>query len=127
MIRVVLVDDHAFVRSAVRALLTEAGGFEVVGECEDGLTVPAVVAACQPHVVVMDHRMPVITGLAATRALHSTLPELAVLMLTMSGSGTLRQAAAEAGAAGQLSKGGDPQALVQALRDVASGLRLWPT
>lgn len=126
MIRVVLVDDHAFVRSSVRALLTEAGGFEVVGECEDGLLVPEVVDTSGPHVVVMDQSMPVITGLVAIRDLLSRRPDLAVLMLTVSLSTSLRQAAAEAGAAGLVTKGGDPQALVQALREVASGRRLWP-
>ena len=126
MIRVVLVDDHAFVRSSVRALLTAAGGIEVVGECADGLTVREIVAASRPHVVVMDEGMPVVRGLAATRALLRDAPWIAVLMLTVSVSTALRQAAAEAGAAGHVSKGGDPQALVQALRAVASGHRLWP-
>jgi DNA-binding NarL/FixJ family response regulator len=126
MIRVVLVDDHAFLRSSVRALLTAAGGIEVVGECADGSAVSQTVAASRPHVVLMDEGMPVVSGLAATRALLREVPGIAVLMLTVSVNTALRKAAAEAGAAGHLTKGGDPEALVQALRTVASGHRLWP-
>ena len=82
-IRVLLVDNHTFVREAVSALLSDTDGIEVVGECVDGSEVTSVAAAVLPDVVLIDIRMPT-SGIDATRLLLSEQPTIRVLMLTRS-------------------------------------------
>lgn len=126
VIRVLIVDDHAFVRAGVADILTGAGGIEVVGESDDGAEVPQLAASCHPDVVLMDLRMPKMSGTQATRVLLSEQPEVRVLMLTGSDGGRNRLEAAESGAVGFVLKGGDPGVLVSAVRRVAGGGTAWP-
>ena len=67
MIRVLLADDQALVRAGFRALLDAQGGIEVVGEAEDGRQAVELARQQKPDVILMDIRMPVLDGLAATR------------------------------------------------------------
>ena len=125
MIRVLIVDDHAFVRASLAAVLGGAAGIEVVGVCADGAEVPDAVSATQPHIVLMDLKMPRVTGTEATTALTASHPEARVLVLTGSTSSRARAEAARAGAVGYLHKGGNPEELVQAVRAAASGDSVW--
>ncbi len=127
MIKVLIVDDHPFVRFGVSMLLGHADGIAVVGECGDGTQVPGVARSVHPDVVVMDIRMPGMSGLDATRALLMGQPWIRVLMLTASITARTLEEAAGAGAAGYVFKGGDPQDLVTAVRTVAAGGTAWPT
>ena len=70
MIKVLLVDDQELVRAGLRGILRSQFGFDVVGECPDGSTVAAAVNALTPDVVLMDVRMPLVDGIAATRQLR---------------------------------------------------------
>jgi DNA-binding NarL/FixJ family response regulator len=126
MIRVLLVDDHTLVRSAVAAVLNAAEGIEVVGECTDGAQVTSVARTVQPDVVLMDVRMPITSGIDATRYLLAELPDVRVVMLTASGTMRNMEAAAESGAVGFLIKGRSPHQLVDAVRAVAAGGTAWP-
>ena len=80
MIRILIVDDHPLVRAGVRAMLNQADGIVVVGECADGDQVVAVADNAHPDVVLMD--MPVGGGADATRNLLAGQPGVKVIILT---------------------------------------------
>ena len=126
MIRVLIVDDHPFIRLGVATLLAQADGIAVVGECSDGSEVLDVAITVDPDVVLMDIHMPGTSGLDATRALLKTRPTVRVLMFTASMVAGHIEEAASAGAVGYLFKGGDAQALLIAVRAVAAGEAVWP-
>ena len=123
MIRVVLADDQALVRSGLRALLANSNDLQVVGEAGDGREAVAVVTRTQPDVVLMDIRMPGMDGIAATRQITADprLAEVAVVMLTTFDEDDQIFAAIRAGASGYLLKDAEPDDLRQAIRVVAAG------
>jgi DNA-binding NarL/FixJ family response regulator len=127
VIRVLVVDDHSFVRAGLTELLDAAEGIQVVGECTDGTEVTGMAGSVRPDVVLMDEQMPVKCGTAATRDLLAVRPHSRVLMVTGSMSGRVLREAAQAGACGFVRKGGDPRLLIDAVRRVASGATAWPT
>ena len=121
MIRVVLVDDQALFRAGIRMLIDSQPDLEVVGEASDGKEAVAVVRATKPDVVLMDIRMPVMDGLAATAELLADGAPPRIVMLT---TFDLDEAAARAirqGASGFLLKDADPEFLLAAIRTVHSG------
>jgi len=123
MIRVALVDDQAIVRSGVARILSPEDGFEVVAECVNGREAVDRLPALAPDVVLMDVRMPVMDGIAATRGLRSMagLEEVAVLVLTTFGEDEVLWGALEAGAAGFVLKDASAEDLIAAVRAVAGG------
>jgi DNA-binding NarL/FixJ family response regulator len=126
VIRVLIVDDHEFVRTGLSDLLGDADGIVVVGECADGAEVPDVAPRVQPDVVLMDVQMPQVSGPDATRTLLTRQPTVRVLMVSASTSSRVVAESAAAGASGYLLKGGDARALVHAVRAVADGGTAWP-
>jgi DNA-binding NarL/FixJ family response regulator len=126
MIRVLLADDQALVRSGFRVLLQTAGDIEVVGEAGDGQQAVEQTIRLRPDVVLMDIRMPVLDGLAATTAISAD-PDLAgvrILILTTFDEDSYVFRALRAGAAGFLAKDADTADLLQAVRVVAAGQAL---
>jgi DNA-binding NarL/FixJ family response regulator len=126
MIRVLVVDDHAFVRAQITRVMSEAPGIVVVGECTDGADVPGVAALVQPDVVLMDMRMPKTSGAVATAQLMAQQSSSRVMMLTGSPNRSTLAAAAMAGAVGFLPKDCGAHRLVSAVRTVAAGGTAWP-
>lgn len=121
MIRVVLVDDQALFRAGVRMLLASQPDLDVVGEAGDGREAIALVHATRPDVVLMDIRMPVMDGLAATAEILAQPDPPRIVMLT---TFDLDEAAARAirqGASGFLLKDADPEFLLAAIRTVHAG------
>lgn len=126
MIRVALVDDQALFRAGIRMLVDSQPDLEVVAEASDGREALEVVRATRPDVVLMDIRMPVMDGLAATAELLTDArtegaPSPRIVMLT---TFDLDEAAARAirqGASGFLLKDADPEFLLAAIRTVHSG------
>ncbi len=125
MTRVLLVDDHAFVRAQIAEILTATPDLEVVGECADGADVLPALADAAPDVVLMDVRMPIKSGIEATRDLMAVSPQVRVLMLTGSPTPGAVLESTAAGAAGMLLKGGDAVLLTDAVRTVAAGGTAW--
>jgi DNA-binding NarL/FixJ family response regulator len=121
VIRVLLVDDDALVRSGLRMMLAGAAGIEVVGEAGDGREVLAAVDLHHPHVVLMDIRMPQLDGIAATRLLRGQPSPPAVIVLTTFDADELVLRALRAGAAGFLLKDTAPPEIVRAIEHVNAG------
>ena len=121
MIRVLLVDDDALVRSGLRMMLAGAGEIEVVGEAADGREVLGAVDRHRPDVVLMDIRMPQLDGIAATRLLCRAPDPPAVLVLTTFDADELVLRALQAGAAGFLLKDTPPAEIVRAIELVHAG------
>ncbi|WP_136587787.1 response regulator [Microbacterium hydrothermale] len=123
MTRVLVVDDQALIRSAVRDLLDAADGIEVVGEAVDGEEAVALAASLRPDVVVCDIRMPRMDGIEATRLIcdDPALAETRVLVLTTFEEDDYVVAALRAGASGFIGKGAEPDEIVQAVLAVDEG------
>jgi DNA-binding NarL/FixJ family response regulator len=121
MIRVLLVDDDALVRSGLRMMLAGAKSLEVVGEAADGREVLGAVDLHRPDVVLMDIRMPHVDGIAATRLLVAQPDPPAVLVLTTFDADELVLRALQAGAAGFLLKETSPAEIVRAIELVHAG------
>jgi DNA-binding NarL/FixJ family response regulator len=121
MIRVLLVDDDALVRSGLRMMLAGAAQIEVVGEAEDGRGVLAAVDRHRPDVVLMDIRMPLLDGIEATRLLRAQPSPPAVIVLTTFDADELVLRALRAGAAGFLLKDTPPSEIVRAIEHVHAG------
>ena len=120
MIRVALVDDQAIVRAGLARILSPADGFEVIAECADGRQALDELPALEPDVVLMDIRMPVLDGIAATAGLREAT-DTVVLVLTTFGEDEVLWGALEAGAAGFVLKDSSAEDLIAAVRAVAAG------
>ncbi len=122
MIRVLLVDDHAVMRSGFRMILEAGGDVSVVGEAATGLEAVRQASALQPDVICMDVQMPDMDGLEATRRIVAD-PAVAsaVLIVTTFDRDDYLFAALEAGASGFLLKNAGADELVSAVRVVAAG------
>lgn len=121
MIRVLLADDEAMVRASVRTILAAAGDIEVVAEAADGRAAVAAARAHRPDVVLLDIRMPVLDGLAASAELGRAVPDVAVIMLTTFSEDAYIAEALEYGVSGFLLKTGDPYELMAAIRAAHDG------
>lgn len=132
MIRTLIVDDDALVRAGLRLMLAGAPDIEVVGEVADGSLVADAVAEHRPDIVLMDIRMPVMDGIAATQLLRSAAttagpdddapadPPQVIVLTTFGGDDTIL-GALQAGASGYLLKHTPPEEIVDAVRRTAHG------
>lgn len=121
MARILIVDDDALVRAGLTMILRSADDLEVVGEAKDGTEVLDAVARHRPDVVLMDIRMPIMDGLAATAALQAATDPPRVIVLTTFDLDDFVFRALQAGAAGFLLKDTPPLELIAAVRVVAAG------
>jgi DNA-binding NarL/FixJ family response regulator len=121
MIRVLLCDDQALVRSGFRMILDAREDLEVVGEAEDGLQAIALARKLDPDVILMDVRMPELDGVEATRRLVAVGSRARILILTTFDLDEYVYEAIRAGASGFLLKDVQPSQLVDAIRVVAAG------
>jgi DNA-binding NarL/FixJ family response regulator len=120
-IRVVLVDDHAIVRTGLKAVLADAPEIDVVGEASGGNEAVELLTQTAADVVVMDLSMSDGDGLTATRAITGTGDGTRVLVLTMHAEEAYLEAVLEAGASGYLGKATADRDLVEAVRAVNRG------
>lgn len=120
-IRLLLADDHAVVRSGTKELLERQPDLEIIGEASDGIEAIDLTRELQPDVVVMDVRMPRMSGVEATKRIKAELPNVNVLVLTAHDDDVYVFELLQAGANGYLLKTADIDELVQAIRTVALG------
>ncbi|MFI0235163.1 response regulator [Streptomyces sp. NPDC016845] len=120
-LRVVVVDDHTVMRAGVVALLAPEPGIEVVGEADDGRAGVALVDELRPDVALLDLRMPVLDGVAATQRIVAGPSGTRVLILTTYDTDTEIERAVEAGAIGYLLKDTSREQLVDAIHAAARG------
>lgn len=121
MIRIVLCDDQEIVTEGLQVILSTTPGIEVVGVAHDGLEVLDLVQATQPHVVLMDLKMPSVNGIQATQQIRTHFPNVRVLVLTTYADDEWVVDAIRAGAAGYLLKETPREQLIAAIRGTASG------
>lgn len=123
---VLLVDDHALVRSGLKALIEGFAGFRVAGEAADGAAGLSMAAALRPDIVLLDVSLPGANGFDTCRALIAQSGGCKVLMLSMHAGKVYVQEALRAGASGYIVKDAVPAALECALRRVAAGGQYLP-
>ncbi|QIR40149.1 response regulator transcription factor [Tolypothrix sp. PCC 7910] len=121
MIKVLLVDDQNLIRQGLRALLELETDLEIVGEAENGAIALNLIAELQPNVVLMDIRMPIMDGVAATREIQQRFSGIKVLVLTTFDDDEYVKAALQNGAMGYLLKDTPSEELAFAIRAVHKG------
>ena len=121
MINVVLVDDQHLIRQGLKTLLELEPDLEIVGEAENGREAVEMVEKLQPDVVLMDIRMPVMDGVAATREIKSRFAQTKILVLTTFDDDEYIKAALQYGAMGYLLKDTPSEELAVAIRAVYRG------
>jgi DNA-binding NarL/FixJ family response regulator len=120
-IRILLVDDQTMFRDGMRVLLSTQSDFQIVGEAADGEQAIHKAAALHPDVVLMDLRMPVLDGAAATRRLRAAQPDVRVIVLTTFDEDAAIFDGLRAGATGYLLKDAPTEKLYEAIRAAARG------
>ena len=123
-VRVVLVDDHDLFRTGLRNLLEEQDGIVVLGEATNGVEAVRLVREAAPDVVVMDLKMPAMTGVEATRLITLESPLTRVIVLTISDEDSDVMDAIVAGACGYLLKDSSIENVVAGIRSAAVGSSL---
>lgn len=127
-IRLLLVDDHAVVRSGLRMLLEHEADFEIVGEAGKADEALRLAAVLKPDVVLMDIGLPDMSGIAATQRLKQDQPDMAVVALTIHEDEEYFFPMLAAGASGYVPKRAAPEELITAVRTAASGqVYLYPS
>jgi two-component system, NarL family, response regulator LiaR len=120
-IRVILVDDHNVVRSGLATFLKAYEDLDLVGEAKNGLEAVNLCQSAMPDVILMDLMMPVMDGIAATRAIIAAHPEAKIIAMTSFDEANLVHDVLAAGAIGYLLKNITADELVRAIRDAVSG------
>ncbi|OIV39608.1 response regulator transcription factor [Flavobacterium johnsoniae] len=121
IIRVVLADDHVFVRDGIKSLLENEANIEVAGEAIDGADALEVVAESKPDLLIVDIRMPNLTGIEVVEKLRSENNNVKIIMLSMHESEEYVLKSIKAGADGYLLKGSSKEEFLKALHTVAAG------
>ncbi len=121
MIKVLLIDDQSLIRQGLKALLELEPDLEIIGEGENGQVAINLALTLQPDVILMDVRMPIMDGVAATQEIHQRFPEIKVLVLTTFDDNEYVSAALQYGAMGYLLKDTPSEELAVAIRAVHKG------
>lgn len=120
-IRVVLADDHVFVRDGIKSLLENEVNIEVVGEATDGVEALKIIESLNPDLLILDIRMPNLTGIEVVESLRSHNKSLKIVMLSMHESEEYVLKSIKAGADGYLLKGSSKEEFLKAIHTVANG------
>ena len=123
MIRIVLVDDHALVRTGLRLILEKQADMEIASEAEDGEHGLALIKQTRPDIALVDVHMPGVSGIEVTERVRKARIDTRIVILTMVDEAPFPKRLLEAGASGYLTKGCPADELVKAVRKVADGQR----
>ncbi len=121
MPRVLIVDDHAFIRRGVQSILEAFPEWELCGEAGNGKDAIPLVEELNPDVVLMDVTMPGINGIDATRIIRQSHPRVKIVLLTLHESSEILRSGFRAGANGYLLKADAEEELMKAMRVVVGG------
>jgi DNA-binding NarL/FixJ family response regulator len=121
MIKVLICDDQIIVCEGLTKILSSDPQIEVVGVAHDGVEALELASACQPDLVLMDLKMPVMNGIVATRKIHEIFPSLPVLVLTTYDDDEWLFDAIHSGAAGYLLKDTPPKNLIESIKGTVAG------
>ncbi len=124
-IRVVLADDHAVVRVGLRRLFSKTSDICVVGESDNGLDALAAVNRWHPDILLLDMEMPGLSGLEVTTRLQMDGSPVRILILSGYDDSQFVRMILSAGASGYVTKGENPEMILNAIREVAAGIRGW--
>ncbi len=125
-VKVLVVDDHTLFRKGIINLLQQQSGIEVVGEAKDGREGIALAKQLRPDIVLMDVQMPECNGIQATEAIHQELPDVRIIMLTVSEQDEDLFSAIKAGARGYLLKSIEPDHLLKSIDLLMKGEAVIP-
>ncbi len=120
-IKVLIVEDHNLVRSAIRSLLSDSKEIKVTGEAETGIKALQLITKSAPNVILLDLNLPDIEGLKLARKINHTNPEIKILVVTASNDSIFPARLMRAGAAGYLTKSTNAEELIHAIKVVAQG------
>lgn len=120
-LRVVLADDHVFVRDGIKSLLENEVNIEVVGEATDGVEALKIIESLNPDLLILDIRMPNLTGIEVVENLRVHNKSLKIVMLSMHESEEYVLKSIKAGADGYLLKGSSKEEFLKAIHTVANG------
>jgi two-component system nitrate/nitrite response regulator NarL len=120
-LRILLADDHLLFRKGLTQLLDSQPDFQVVGEATNGIEAVAQTQSLKPDLVLMDINMPNSDGFEATRHIKAKMPNVRIVMLTVSEDANDLRAAIQCGADGYLLKDLSPETLFQQLRGLGTG------
>ena len=123
-IRIVIADDHAMLRDGLRKILSLERDLEVIGEAQDGQQTVELVKELQPDILLLDLKMPVMSGLTALEQIHDRMKSTRVIVLTASEPEEEVVQAVRLGTAGVVGKQEGTELLLKSIRKVASG-EIW--
>lgn len=123
MIRIVIIDDHALVRTGLRMIVEKQPDIEVVGEAENGEQGIALIKRLQPDVALVDVHMPGVSGVEVTERVRRAKLSTQIVILTMAGDSPFPRRLLDIGASGYLTKGCPAEELLKAIRHIHDGRR----
>ena len=123
--KVLLVDDHPFVREGIRSFLSDQPGFQVVAEASHGEEALQMAEQHKPDFILLDINMPGVNGLELVGSLRKLIPEAKILMLTVHNSREYVLHVARSGAHGYILKEAPPEELLQAMKAIQAGHRYY--
>ncbi len=119
-IHLLLVDDHAILRNALKALLRHELDMEVIGEAKDGMDAVEKAEQLSPDVILMDINMPRMNGIEATKEIVTRIPDMKVVGLSIHEDEEITQTMIDAGAIGYVTKGSPTEELCEVIRKAAN-------
>lgn len=124
-LRILLADDHPFVREGIRSFLAEFDDIDIVGEAATGQEVLQMAEATRPDILLLDINLPDMNGIEALKRLKKELPATKVLVVSVHNTQEYVIQGAKAGAHGYLLKDAPPRELLQAIRAIQNGQRYY--
>lgn len=123
MIRIVLIDDHALMRTGLRLIIDKQPDMEIVAEADDGTEGIALIKRLRPDIALVDVHMPGVSGVEVTERVRRAKLETRIVILTIAGAAPFPRRLLELGASGYVTKGCPADELLKAIRNAAAGRR----